>query len=282
MDYKRKIDFAIKLLRSIPKDGQIEVSYSGGKDSDVILELAKMAGIDYRAIYKMTTIDPPGTIQHAREMGAEVLRPKMSFYEIICKMGWPNMFTRFCCKYLKEYKVLDRAVQGIRREESRKRAARYKEPEYCRLYSKGEKARIYLPILEWTTEDVARFIEERGIKCAPHYYDEQGCFHPERRLGCICCPLQSKRSRHEDFKKYPGMLKFYLRGGQEFFDTHPDSKTKSRFGGNIYDRMLYELFFDHFEDYEKVMKPGLFLEDKVDSKAFLEDYFGMDLTIKKK
>ena len=98
MDYKRKIDFAIKLLRSIPKDGQIEVSYSGGKDSDVILELAKMAGIDYRAIYKQTGIDPSGTIQHAREMGAEVLRPKMSFYEIICKMGWPNMFTRFCCK----------------------------------------------------------------------------------------------------------------------------------------------------------------------------------------
>lgn len=282
MELEHKVDLAIKLLRAIPKDGPVEISYSGGKDSDVILELAKMAGIDYRAIYKSTTIDPPGTIQHAREMGAEVLRPKMSFYEIICEMGWPNMFTRFCCKYLKEYKVLDRAVQGIRREESRKRAARYKEPEYCRLYSKGEKVRIYLPILEWTTEDVARFIEERGIKCAPHYYDEQGCFHPERRLGCMCCPLQSKRLRREEFKKYPGMLKFYLRGGQEFFDTHPDSKMKSRFNGNIYDKMLCELFFDHFEDYEKVMKPELFVEDKVDSKVFLEEYFGMDLTIKKK
>ena len=282
MELEHKVDLAIKLLRAIPKDGPVEISYSAGKDSDVILELAKMAGIDYRAIYKMTTIDPPGTIQHAREMGAEVLRPKMSFYEIICKKGWPNRRARFCCQYLKEYKILDRAVQGIRRAESAKRAARYKEPEYCWLYSKGEKARIYLPILEWTTEDVARFIEERGIKCAPHYYDEQGCFHPERRLGCMCCPLQSKKSRREEFKKYPGMLKFYLRGGQEFFDTHPDSKMKSRFDGNIYDKMLYELFFDRLDDYEKVMKPGLFLEDKVDSKAFLEDYFGMDLTIKKK
>lgn len=282
MDYKRKIDFAIKLLRSIPKDGPIEVAYSGGKDSDVILELAKMAGIDYRAIYKMTSIDPPGTIQHARAMGAEVLRPKMTFYEIIAQMGWPDMFRRFCCKYLKEYKVLDRSIQGIRREESRKRAARYKEPEYCRLYPKGEKARIYLPILEWTTDDVARFIDERGIKCAPVYYDGNGCFHPERRLGCMCCPLQSKKSRREEFKKYPGMLKLYLRGGQEFFDTHPNSKMRSRFDGNIYDKMLYELFFDNFGDYEKVMKPELFLDDKVDSKAFLEEYFGMDLTINKK
>lgn len=47
MDLQRKIDFAIKLLRSIPQDGPIELSYSGGKDSDVILELAKMAGIPF-------------------------------------------------------------------------------------------------------------------------------------------------------------------------------------------------------------------------------------------
>lgn len=50
---QKKVDFAIKLLRSIPTDeGEIELSYSGGKDSDVILELAKMAQIPYRAIYK--------------------------------------------------------------------------------------------------------------------------------------------------------------------------------------------------------------------------------------
>lgn len=67
---KKKVNFAIKLLQSIPLDsGPVEVSVSGGKDSDVILELAKMAGIPYRAIYKNTTIDPPGTIAHAREVG---------------------------------------------------------------------------------------------------------------------------------------------------------------------------------------------------------------------
>lgn len=37
----------------------MELSYSGGKDSDVILELAKMSGIPFRPIYKKTTIDPP-------------------------------------------------------------------------------------------------------------------------------------------------------------------------------------------------------------------------------
>lgn len=71
--YEKKVARAIRLLQNIPQDGPIEVSYSGGKDSDVILELAKMAGINYRAIYKNTTIDPPGTIKHCREMGVEVI-----------------------------------------------------------------------------------------------------------------------------------------------------------------------------------------------------------------
>ena len=37
----KKINSAIKLLKSVTCD-EIELSYSGGKDSDVILELAKM------------------------------------------------------------------------------------------------------------------------------------------------------------------------------------------------------------------------------------------------
>ena len=78
-DYPRKVERAINLLRSIPQDTEIELSYSGGKDSDVILELAKMAGIPFRAIYKNTTIDPPGTIKHCKSKGVEIVHPKMSF-----------------------------------------------------------------------------------------------------------------------------------------------------------------------------------------------------------
>lgn len=278
MDYKRKIDFAIKLLRNIPTDsGAIEVSYSGGKDSDVILQLAKMAGIQYEAIYKNTTIDPPGTIQHCREMGVTILQPKMNFHELVAKAGWPSRFSRSCCSELKEYKVRDRAIQGIRREESTKRAARYKEPEYCRTYSAKEKVRVYLPILEWTLEDVTRFIGEQGIKCAPHYYDEQGNFHPERRLGCIGCPLQADCGKAE-LKKYPSLLKARIRAAQKYCDTHPNR-------GNAYLRDGYEiamfvLFFKKVEDFNAVMgRDNNLFHIPVDAKAFLEDYFKTDLTI---
>ena len=125
MDYKKKIDFAIKLLRNIPQDGPIEVSYSGGKDSDVILELVKMAGIPFEAIYKNTTIDPPGTIAHCKSKGVKVMAPRVRFFELVERKGFPSRFNRFCCEALKEYKIHDRAIQGIRREESTKRAERY-------------------------------------------------------------------------------------------------------------------------------------------------------------
>ena len=62
-ELQKKVDRAVKLIRQAGRDGMtVEVAYSGGKDSDVILELTRMAGIKYRAIYKNTTIDPPGTI----------------------------------------------------------------------------------------------------------------------------------------------------------------------------------------------------------------------------
>lgn len=123
---QKKIDRSIRLLQSVQKryDGEIEVAYSGGKDSDVILQLAKEAGIRYRAIYKNTTIDPPGTLGHVRGMGVEILRAKDSFFHLVTQNGFPSRFSRFCCKELKEYKVLDKSVIGVRKAESRKRNER--------------------------------------------------------------------------------------------------------------------------------------------------------------
>lgn len=212
---QHKIDASIKLLRSIQAEHQsevIEVAYSGGKDSDVILQLAKEAGINFRAIYKNTTIDPPGTIKHAEDMCVEIIRPEKTFFQLIEENGLSSRFSRHCCRFLKEYKILDKVVIGVRREESRKRADRYKEPTECRFYgSKKEHVEAIYPILEWTTQDVADFLQDRGIKCAPVYYDERGVFHAERRLGCMCCPLASKKKRLEQFRSHPGMVKQYVR-----------------------------------------------------------------------
>lgn len=278
-DLKKKVDFAIRLLQTIPTNsGPIEICYSGGKDSDVILELAKMSGIPYRAIYKNTTIDPQGTIAHCKSKGVEILAPRITFFDLVKKKGCPTRRARFCCEYLKEYKVLDRAVQGIRRCESTARAKRYNEPTICRFYgSKKNHVEVFLPILEWTDEDVEQFIAERGIKCHPLYYDEQGNFHVERRLGCIGCPLQTDAGK-ADYQKYPKLLKLLVRSLQIYLDTHTHVRAVEKFG-NAYNVVFHNLFCKSYEQYHSLIKGGMFPENALDAKAFLEDYFKTDLTI---
>lgn len=275
MTYEDKVRHAITLLQSIPQDcpGGVEISYSGGKDSDVILELAKMAGIPYEAIYKNTTVDRPGTIKHCKDNGVTVLNPKMSMLQLIEKKGWPSRWSRFCCSFLKEYKVKERAVQGIRRCESTKRAKIYKEPEVCRVYNKKEKVRIYLPILEWTDEDVERFIAERGIKCHPHYYDEDGNFHVERRVGCVGCCMQTDRGK-ADFKKYPKLFKAEAKAYKRWFDNHPGSKSAKSFK-TAYDSLYMKLFCDNMEEFNTKLAPPIFSEYQLVTKDYLEEYFGI-------
>ena len=283
---------AIKILRMYRGDDPIEVSYSGGKDSDVILALTKMAGIPYRAIYKNTTIDPPYTVQHCKDNGVEVVMPKHSFFELIAMNGYPHRFARHCCRILKEYKVLDNAIHGIRTAESTKRAARYKdyakidettllpdeddtiqakEPIVCRNYSKSEHVNVYLPILEWSDKNVADFINAHGIACHPRYY-HFGQFNVKCRVGCIGCP-QASDNGVSDFRQYPKMAKQWIRAGRRFLDTHPDSITAQRFKDE------YQYFaahlFDSLASFEAVTHASLF--GKEDWKQRLEDYFKIEL-----
>lgn len=262
-----------------PQSEPIEVAYSGGKDSDTILQLVREAGIPYRAIYKNTTIDPPGTIRHAREMGAEIIRPKQTFFQIVEQHGYMSRFRRTCCQILKEYKVLDKSVIGVRRDESQARKNRYKEPTRCLYYGKKQTPENHVeavyPILDWTNQDVAEFLADRGIKCAPVYYDEQGRFHAERRLGCMACPLSSPKKRLETLKKYPYMVKALVKAGKRYRELHPHHKTVQIYADE------YEYFYRNYccnsqEDFDKVSN-GLF--GRPDYKQMLEDFFGIDLTI---
>ena len=277
-ELQKKIDNSIRLLKATCGDDVVEVAYSGGKDSDVILQLAKEAGIKYRAIYKNTTIDPPGTIKHCMEMGAEIVQPKKTFAEIVQESGAPNRFRRICCDKLKEYKILDKAIMGIRKDESTKRNKRYQEPTECRFFgSKKNHVNAIYPILDWTLEDVVEFLTDRKIKCAPAYYDEQGNFHPERRLGCMCCPLASRNNRINFFKEKPKMVRFYLRNMKIYLDTHKDSRAYEINDGNPYCWFVRDVFYNDNNEGWKAVNNGLF--EKPNYKQFLEDYFKINLDV---
>ena len=275
-ELKKKVDRAIRLLQSIPTDkGDIELSYSGGKDSDVILELAKMAGIKVRVIYKNTTIDPSGTIKHCKEVGAEIVNPTTTFFKLLQKKGYPSRFVRFCCSKLKEYKICDIAIQGIRKCESKKREELYEEPEICRVYDNNKKntVQVFLPILDWTDEDVEEFIKERNIKCHPIYYKD-GHFDVKQRLGCIGCPLAWNGKRIKEFRQYPKMVRLWVKNAQVYYDSRKNDGKKRKYD-NAIDAFVATLFFETYQDfYEHTYT----LFGKTDWRKYLEDYFKIDLS----
>ena len=278
-ELEKKVEQAVKLLQVCYKAAgePLEIAYSGGKDSDIILELAKMSGIEYRAIYRNSTIDPPGTIKHVMENEVEIRRPKESFFSLMMKVGYPNRFRRFCCSVLKEYKILDNCVMGIRKCESLKRAKRYTEPTECRLYgSKKNHVNAIYPILDWSDEDELEFIKKRGIRLHPLYYREDGSINVAKRVGCMCCPLAYYKKRLQQFKQWPGMVKAYLRCGNEFLKSHPESKLAKQYS-DVYEYFVATVFFDNHKDYAKAKLGGGIFSDKPNYKRMIEDYFKIEL-----
>ena len=278
-ELEKKVEQAVKLLQVCFRAAgePLEIAYSGGKDSDVILELAKMSGIEYRAIYRSTTIDPPGTIKHVEEYGVEIRRPKETFFSLMKRKGYPSRFKRYCCSVLKEYKILDNCVMGIRSCESVKRSKRYSEPTGCRIYgSKKNHVNVIYPILDWSNEDELEFIVSRGIRLHPLYYREDGSIDITKRLGCMCCPLKYYKKSLQDFRQYPGMVRAYLRCGNEYLKSNPESKTAKRYS-DVYEYFVANAFFDNYKDYAKAKLGGGLFSDKPDYKQLIVDYFKIEL-----
>lgn len=270
-----KVERAIRLIKTAyetrpSNEEKIEIAYSGGKDSDVILRLAQMAGVPFEAVYKNTTIDPPGTIKHVRENGVTIVNPKRSFFDIIQAKGFPSMFHRYCCEELKEYKTeYYNQVVGIRADESVHRKARYKEPVICRTYRKQKsKVQQFLPILYWTLADVEKFIKAENIKLAPIYYKADGDIDFEKRLGCMGCPLACQRKRLQEFKEHPNLLRAYIRAGEIFLKKKPNTRIAQKLNGDKYALFLNNLYLSPID------LGGLF---PTSAKQILEDFFSTTL-----
>lgn len=232
---QNKIDTALDFLRRAerlalkmqPEHG-FWLCYSGGKDSDVILELAKMAGVKFTAYYNVTTIDPPELVRYIIEKHPEVkrLHPEQTFLQIIKKKKiLPTRLNRFCCQVLKERTAAGYcAITGVRAAESvrrKKQAALVKLQSKKKVQKKdfeqmqetnfqcigGNDKVIINPILSWSESDVWQFIKERKLDYCK-LYDEGFS-----RLGCLFCPMSRKRERErersiKDFTKI--LFRLYL------------------------------------------------------------------------
>lgn len=197
------IEKSIRLLKDHePTDGYY-VAFSGGKDSTVMLDLVKRAGVKYDAHYNVTTVDPPELVLFIRSQYPEVKweRPAKTMYQLIVQEGGPpTRLMRYCCRVLKEHGGEGRTVvTGIRAEESQARAKR------SEIDSDRNNPTNYVhPIFMWSKNDIWQYIAERQLPYCKLY--DEGF----ERLGCIGCPLTTPKQRERQLLCWPGIAKAYL------------------------------------------------------------------------
>lgn len=240
-----KLDLAIQRMQmaselSLAHYGKpILLTYSGGKDSDVCIEIAKAAGVPFEVVNSHTTADAPETVYYIRRRFAgleldgvhcEIVHPTYkgkptSMWDLIPqKFMPPTRLARYCCAVLKETAGANRAiVTGVRWEESTKRAKRgicetitTKPSDRVILNNDNDDNRRFLehcqmqgkivinPIIDWTKAEVWDFLHERGIAANPLY---QCGFS---RVGCLGCPMAGTKGRAMGFRRYPAYKRLYI------------------------------------------------------------------------
>ena len=206
------------------------VGYSGGKDSEVLVDLFRKAKVRFMIINNHTTIDAPETVYFIRRQFAKweaegipckIYYPQINFWSLCLKFGFfPLRRNRFCCAELKERDVPELRFAtysfGVRKAESVKRAAHRDSIEmrdkkdYSDIqlfhFDNSEEVKqtdacytknyfIVNPIAYWSEAQVWDYIHENHLDYNPLY--DCGM----KRVGCIACPMN--RHAKEELAHYP-------------------------------------------------------------------------------
>lgn len=246
-EQEKKVEVAYERFRWAAKEADrlfdmpLVVQYSGGKDSDVILQLAKESGVPFRVTHNLTTADPPDNVYYIRRVfaalreegiEAKINVPKRSLWRIMREtLVIPSRMMRVCCGELKERKMPDAPyiVTGVRWAESANRRAKsgiamvYTESDRAdraaaagllttddassrRLFEQCQMrgVRVLNPIIDWSDDDVWDYLASRHIEGNPLY--KEGW----TRIGCVGCPLAGRRARELAFARYPKLYKAWV------------------------------------------------------------------------
>lgn len=230
-------DMSLRLFKK-----PLVITYSGGKDSDVLLHLAQASGIPFEVLHNLTTADAPETVRHVydtfrrlEEKGIPCTVNKhvqpdgshMTMWNLIPrKLMPPTRLVRYCCAELKEGGGKGRFIAtGVRWAESTARkknrgtlevlAATGRKNNFVLLNDNDENRRLFEtcqlkgervvnPIIDWKEEDVLDYAAAEKIPMNPLYCEGF------RRVGCIGCPMASS-SRYMEFARYPKIKMAYIR-----------------------------------------------------------------------
>lgn len=79
-----KVDRAMARLRLHEPPEGYYVAFSGGKDSCVVLDLCRRAGVKHDAHYNVTTVDQPELVNFIRECYPEAWRGRNKPLKTMC------------------------------------------------------------------------------------------------------------------------------------------------------------------------------------------------------
>ncbi|AKB33229.1 PUA-PAPS reductase like fusion [Methanosarcina siciliae HI350] len=207
---------AINTIRGIVsrneyRDLPVYVSFSGGKDSLVVLDLtgAALKQREFKAFFLNTGIEFPETVEFARDLCREMKVPleEMSsgsaFWDQVEKFGPPAKDFRWCCKVCKLASAGDLktgkdacALPEEKGGQKQGNKIAYLTIDGKRKHESFSRARIaasetnpfvpaqlnIFPIRDWRALEVWLYIHWRGLSYNPLY--DQGF----ERVGCWLCP----------------------------------------------------------------------------------------------
>ena len=230
-------------------------SFSGGKDSQVVLDLCTRAipSTDFEVIYSDTGYELPPSLElydkiqeqykeKFPDLKFSLARNHDSVLNYWDKIGTPSDTHRWCCSVMKTaplYRMLrsgsDKLAKiltfdGVRAEESVRRST------YNRI-GKGVKHNNVInasPILRWNSVEIFLYLFERQLYINPSY--RRGM----TRVGCLICPFSSEWNDMVSNRCYKESLSPFLTriidkaknaGISDVDDYVKEGKWKLRAGG---------------------------------------------------
>lgn len=212
---------------------EIAVGFSGGKDSQVVYDLCKRAGIPFKAYYNVA-FESPTTRRFIRDNYPDIIWRrdyKVGFIENTSKMHGgllPTVESAYCCAdYKHNPKYIDKcSITGVRKQESAKRASRtalsFKNKtlkkqmrdnvseyfvENCQSVGTASVIQL-LPIVDWTTSDVWDYIRRHNLPI-------NGEYAQHARVGCIVCPKTNLSHNYKALIRYPKLIDAFLRAKEK-------------------------------------------------------------------